>query len=179
MSDGTLRRILVALVLALPLGASAAGLDLAEEVERRQAEKEGKVVTRVEPLGEIDASYLRRARRTAGELVRRRLGPDLDGSHRDLALLQRVLDEGHVRSSDVATQQALGVALGDVMARELGYRWVVLIDERGRSRALQRRGVEKLVFPVTMFSKRIGLGDRVRVHELFALAESLAAEAER
>lgn len=95
----------------------------------------------------------------------------LTGKRDDLALLQRALDD---RLEDLQTpvlQQHLGLAFGNVLANELGLRWVIVEDDYGADPALQHPSTEKLYRPQTMIAAR--LEDDARV-DLQKLAESYA-----
>ena len=127
---------------------------------------------RIEPLGPAEAAKNDRQRDEINQLARRRLGTPLRGGDpRDLLLLQRLLDEQWVERDDLAGQQALGVALGDVMASRLRLNWVVLDDELGRSRALRLGETPHLFFPVTMVSKRTANGERIDIQGLYRSVE--------
>jgi len=101
-------------------------------------------------------------------LARRHLGTPLTGGEiRDLETLQRLLDGRFIDREDVFDQQALGLALGDVMAKNLDLHWVVVDDDYGRSRALRWKEEEDLFFPVTLISKRIQQRRPVEVDDLY------------
>ena len=95
----------------------------------------------------------------------------------DLDALQRLIDGGFVARDDVAMQQALGVVLGDALARDLPtLRWAVVDDRFGHSRMLRYRDSTSMFFPVTMISKRMGMGDPVDVRALY---EQVVGDVER
>lgn len=120
-------------------------------------------------LGPADLAKSERQRALIATLASRHLGtPMRGGDERDLDVLQRLLDQRVVAHDDVAGLQALGLALGDVMASNLSLQWVVIDDEFGRSRALRFGESDHLFFPVTMISKRVANREPVRVRELFA-----------
>jgi len=122
----------------------------------------------LEPWSSADEIKSSRQRALADELARRHLGTPLrEGETRDLTTLQRLLDGDWIEREDVFSQQAVGVALGDVMARNLGLHWVVVDDDYGRSRALRWEKEDDLFFPVTMVSKRIGQRRSVDVYDLY------------
>ena len=122
----------------------------------------------VEEPGTSDRIKSSRQRELASTLSRRHLGTPLTGGAiRDLEILQRLLDSRAIDREDVFEQQALGLALGDVMAQNLDLHWVVVDDDYGRSRALRWKEEQDLFFPVTLFSKRIQQGRPVEVHELY------------
>ena len=89
-------------------------------------------------------------RRVAHELVVRHLGQPMKGDElSDLGLIQRLLDGNAVDPDSTFELQALGVALGDVMAARLHLSWVIAEDDAGRSRALRYGDTDLLIFPVT------------------------------
>jgi hypothetical protein len=133
----------------------------------------------VQALGPADRLKSERQREQVGTLARRHLGRPLrsEGTS-DLAVLQRLLDERIVAPDDVFGLQALGVVLGDVMARTLPLHWVAIDDDRGHSRALRYRETDALFFPVTMISKRIQNHETVRVRALYDLVAGEVARLE-
>jgi hypothetical protein len=112
----------------------------------------------------------------AGQVIEQALDEDLDGTHQDLELIQRVLDRGVVEPEATYTLQALGLAFGRVFLNEFpDYDWWMVEDEHGRDPAIRYKETSLLVFPMTMLSKRIEDGDPFDVPELFdGLAKQLA-----
>ncbi|MDH3519927.1 MAG: DUF3806 domain-containing protein [Myxococcales bacterium] len=150
---------------SVPLGAEGA-IDLSGESGRR----------RIAPLDASDERQMRLQRGAVDELARRHVGtPISGGGTEDLRILQQLLDQHVLKRDQVYELQALGVVLGDVMVAQLGYSWVVVQDEIGRSRALRFADSDTLVFPVTMISKRVEKDIRFGVSELYAKAETLAS----
>jgi hypothetical protein len=129
------------------------------------------------PLGEQDQRKLEKQRSVVMKLSRRHVGsPIRGGSMDDLRVLQELLDRRVVGRNQVYELQAMGVALGDVMANNLGLHWVVVDDRYGRSRALASGEGEDVVFPITMISKRVAAGIPVEIHKLYeSIASSFAA----
>lgn len=150
---------------AVPPSADGA-LDLAPESGRRA----------IRPLEADDERLMRRQRGVVDELARRHVGTPVSGGQRDdLRILQELLDQRAVPSDEIYQLQALGVVLGDVMVEQLGFSWVIVEDELGRSRALRFGDTDALVFPVTMISKRVERDVRFTVDELYGKAEEIAA----
>jgi hypothetical protein len=150
---------------AFPPSAGGA-LDLAPESGRRS----------IASLEASDERLMRRQRGVVDELARRHVGtPVAGGKLDDLRILQELLDQRVVPSDEIYQLQALGVVLGDVMAEQLGFSWVIVEDELGRSRALRFGDTDALVFPVTMISKRVERDIRFTVDELYKKAEEIAA----
>jgi len=121
--------------------------------------------------------HLRRQREIVDELSRKHLGSPLSGGElRDLRVLQELLDRRVLDQDQGYELQALGVVLGDVMARELGLAWVRVEDEFGKSRALRLDETETLIFPVTMISKRVEGETPFTIAELFEKARGIVAD---
>lgn len=119
------------------------------------------------PLSDADHAQLRQQRELVNALARRHVGTALTGgSLDDLRILQEVLDRAPPASDDTYRLQAFGVALGDVLAAQLGLSWTIYADARGQSRALKIHESEVL-FPVTMISKRVEMGVPFRVEDLY------------
>jgi hypothetical protein len=119
------------------------------------------------PLSDTDHAQLRQQRELVNELARRHVGTALTGgSLDDLRILQEVLDRAPPASDDTYGLQAFGVALGDVLAAQLGLSWTIYADARGQSRALKIHESEVL-FPVTMISKRVEMNVPFRVEDLY------------
>jgi hypothetical protein len=123
---------------------------------------------RYRSLTGAELQLLRRQRDVVDDLARRHVGSELTrGSLRDLEVLQEILDAGVVDDDERFELQSLGVALGDVMERQLGFSWVVYRDDRGESRALRLDETDLVVFPITMISKRVERGVPFRIDELY------------
>jgi len=102
-------------------------------------------------------------------LAQRHLGVKVgERTATDLRAIQRLLDQNLVARDDEYGQQALGVVLGDALARDhRTLAWAVVDDRYGHSRALRYRDTANLFFPVTMISKRVQAGERVDVQALY------------
>jgi hypothetical protein len=94
-------------------------------------------------------------------------GVSLSKSQPDLALLQRLIDDGVPAKTETYKLQSLGLVLGEVFAKELGFHWVVVEDQYGRDLALQYEKTSIIVFPLTMISKRVEAGEKPKVATLF------------
>lgn len=129
---------------------------------------------RIDPLSTIDQHYMAEQRAVV-EALANRLGTRISGNpKRDLETLQTLLDRQWVSRDDIETQQAMGMVLGDLLAESLDMDWVVYRDRAGRSRALNYRNTDVIVFPVTMIAKRYSVGAPTSVQALYerALAET-------
>jgi hypothetical protein len=131
---------------------------------------------KIEPPTEKDIENIAMGVVHAGQVVEQALDEDLDGTHQDLELIQRVLDQGVVEPEATYTLQAFGLAFGRVFLNEFpDYDWWMVEDEHGRDPAIRYKETSLLVFPMTMLSKRIEDGDPFDVPELFdGLAKQLA-----
>jgi len=116
-------------------------------------------------IGDLEQSEAQRER--VRELARRHVGPPPNRTLSDLRLLQRLVDLQVVDRDDTFDSQAMGLVLGDVMAAQLPLRWVVVVDQYGRSRALRYKQTENVFFPVTMISKRLERDAPIDVQQLY------------
>jgi hypothetical protein len=120
------------------------------------------------PLSESDERQLTQQRELVAALAHRHIGASLTGRELgDLDSIQRLLEAAGLEGDRRLELQALGVALGDVMASQLGLSWVAVQDEFGRSRALRYRDSDTLFFPIAMISRRVEAGLPVDVKELY------------
>ena len=76
---------------------------------------------RVSPLSDVDLRRLREQRNLVDELARRHVGTPLSAGHslEDLRVLQELLDQQILKPDQTYELQALGVALGDVLAEQV------------------------------------------------------------
>ncbi len=129
------------------------------------------------PLSPADRDILRTQRGVVDELARRHVGSRLTASGlQDLRILQQLVDLEVLKPDQTFELQALGVALGDVMAAQLGLDWVAVQDELGRSRALRLGETQVVVFPVTMISKRVELDVDFTIDELYRKSRKTVEE---
>jgi len=126
----------------------------------------------VSDLSALDRQYMQYQRQQLNDLAARHYGRQFTGDKdRDLALLQRLLDEGKVRGDQTEQLQAMGIILGDLLAADLGLHWVVYEDKAGRSRALRYRETDNYLFPATMISRRREVGSTTPVAEIYRKAQ--------
>jgi len=129
-------------------------------------------------LTPLDREYMQQQRDLVTDLVTTEYGSRFNGNRvHDVALLQRLLDDGAVRNDEVRELQAMGVILGDLLAADLGLHWVVYTDGLGRSHALRYRESDNYLFPVTMISRRREADNQKPVAQIYdkAAAEMRAA----
>jgi hypothetical protein len=130
------------------------------------------------PLSGADRDILRTQRNVVDELARRHVGSTLTaGGLQDLRVLQQLIDLRVLKPDQTFELQALGVALGDVMAAQLGLDWVGVQDELGRSRGLRLGETQVVIFPVTMISKRVELDVDFTLDELYRKSRKTIEEA--
>lgn len=133
---------------------------------------------RVSELSYLDRQYMQQQRDRLSEIAATAFGSQFSGERdRDLALLQRLLDENRVRDDQTRELQAMGIVLGDLLAAELNLHWVVYEDRLGRSRALRYKTSDHYLFPVTMIARRREAGNRTPVAEIYAKARESAQAA--
>jgi hypothetical protein len=119
----------------------------------------------------LDEQFMNQQRELLANLVARNYGARFSGDkHRDLALLQRLLDDQLVRNNQTRELQAMGVIMGDLLSAELGLHWVIYTDRAGRSRALRFQDTDNYLFPMTMISRRREVDNRARVADIYGKA---------
>src|SRR5438094_971513 len=90
------------------------------------------------PLNQSDVNRLNEQRRVVAEaLSRLQPGATLHGDRSDLPLLQELIDKHVFASNQTYELQCIGVAFGDVLAKELGLHWAIVTDEYGTDPTLQ------------------------------------------
>lgn len=124
----------------------------------------------VSDLGWTDKQYMASQVANIEELVRNEFGGQLHQSKSDLEYLQRIINRGLIEKTDSRRQQALGMVLGNVLAKETGMGWFVYEDSDGRSRALCVPKTEHCLFPVTMLSRRMAVGLYPDVNKIYSEA---------
>lgn len=123
---------------------------------------------RISEPSKLDFQFMQEQRNFLTELTERHYGRGFTGARdADLALLQRLLDDGLVREDQTQALQAMGVVMGDLLAREFRLHWVIYEDRLGRSRALRYRETDNYLFPITMISRRREVGNRTPVREIY------------
>ena len=127
-------------------------------------------------LAWLDRNQMEQQQARIDELARTRLGSRLRGDKSDLETLQEIIDRELIARDDRLTLQALGVVLGNVMAREVEQlQWQVYEDDKGRSKALCLKEEKECLFPVTMLSRRMEAGLKPNVNKVYRDALSLVA----
>ncbi|GHD10230.1 hypothetical protein GCM10007052_09300 [Halioglobus japonicus] len=121
----------------------------------------------------LDLGYLQQQRDLMGNLVASEYGRRFQMVKRnDLELLQRVIDDRLIAPGQTRELQAMGVVMGDLLAKEHDLHWVIYEDKIGRSRALRYRNTDTFVFPMTMIARRYEVGNTESVADIYARAEA-------
>lgn len=147
------------------LGALASGQVLAQQ-------------WRTEPITPIDLKYIESQHDSIDSLAGRHFGRQLNGSkENDMAIIQRLLDDGIVGGKQVRELQAMGLILGSLLKAEKGLSWIIYYDQYGRSRSLQVAGFDKeFIFPATQVSRKAEVGIRVNVREVYQELEQAVVD---
>ena len=132
----------------------------------------------VEPLSAIDRQYMDAQHEAIDDLARRHFGGQLNGQkNHDLAVLQRLLDDGIVGAEQVPLLQGMGLVLGELLKSEKGLLWVAYTDKYGRSRSLQVPGFEQdFIFPTTQISRLAEVGIKVDVRAVYRELEQAVVD---
>ena len=116
-----------------------------------------------------DEDYLQKQYERIQDIVNSELSGRFNGDKaHDLELLQKLIDSRAIKRDQHRELQAMGVVLGKTLAKEFELRWVVFRDSVGRSRALQIDETKRVVFPMTMISRRLEVDARTNVQEIYA-----------
>lgn len=115
-----------------------------------------------------DLLFMQQQRDTINDLAGLHLGRKLHGSRQnDLKVLQLLLDRRIVRNDQTRELQAMGVVMGDLLAKQLRLHWVIYEDQLGRSRALRYKDSDSYLFPITMISRRREVDNRSPVDDIY------------
>ena len=90
-----------------------------------------------------------------------------------MGILYGEVNRGNAQKGTLGTAglslAAVGIVFGDILVNEFGLHWVSYEDDIGTSKALRWRETENYVFPVTLFSKRVGFNEKIDVVSVFAV----------
>ena len=119
-------------------------------------------------LGWMDKNKMDKEITALSELTQTKLGAPIRTDLSDLETLQRLVDKNLVEQDDYDTQQAMGVALGNLILADFPstFEWKIYEDEIGRSRALCVKKTSDCLFPVTMFSRRMEVGSKPNIKQI-------------
>jgi len=116
---------------------------------------------------DADTERIRSQQKLIADEVAQRYGARLTGELSDLDALQRVIDEQVFPADKTNELQSMGLCLGEVMVKQLGFHWITVEDEYGQDPAIQFGETSIIVFPLTMISKRVERGETVDVRDLY------------
>jgi Domain of unknown function (DUF3806) len=132
---------------------------------------------RIEAPTEADIDRIARALIHAQHVTTEVLGSKMDGTRKDLSLIQQLLDTRTIERESTYTLHSLGLAFGRAFLHEnKGFDWWMVEDERGRDPVLRYRDSSLLTYPKTMLSKRIEDGEQPNVIDLFEQLEHRLAQ---
>lgn len=126
------------------------------------------------PLGHSDRLFMDAQQALAETVVYDALLTRLNGQKdHDLSLLQRVIDKKVLSKEQRKELQSLGVALGNLLAKEYRLPWVIYTDEKGRSRGLEVDNTTQVLFPLTMIARRVEADAKADVAAIYKKAEEI------
>lgn len=126
----------------------------------------------VRELNWLNDQFLDKQRTRIDELTRKHFGEPLktqgDPKNLNLILLQRLIDRNAIPATDTLTLQALGVVLGDAFVHQnKALNWRVYQDHLGKTHAVCVNDTNHCLFPTTMLSRRIEVGVKPNVNQVF------------
>jgi hypothetical protein len=123
----------------------------------------------VRDLGWMDKSHMEKEVQKVDQLAQLKLGMQLHQNLSDLNLLQQLVDKNWVKNDDTSLQQAMGMALGNIMLADFPntLEWKIYEDSLGRSRAVCAKGTKECIFPVTMIQRRMQIGTHPEMQKLY------------
>lgn len=122
----------------------------------------------IKELGWMDKSKMEKEITELNELMQTKLGTPIRKDLSDLDTMQRLVDKNLVPQGDYETQQAMGLALGNLIQADFPnvFEWKVYEDQVGRSRALCVKKTNDCLFPITMLSRRMEVGTKPDVKKI-------------
>ena len=120
-----------------------------------------------EPLSHDDATDLEAKRTWVRDHYDEASRHKYDSLEGKLRLLDTILRNNWIASTETLKLQCLGVTFGDAISQKLGLEWVAVQDAHGRDPALTLRGTSIRLFPLTSISKRVERHENVDVYQLF------------
>lgn len=116
----------------------------------------------IKELGWMDKNKMEKEITELSELTQTKLGTPIRKDLSDLDTMQRLVDKNVVAQDDYETQQAMGLALGNLILADFPntFEWKIYEDEIGRSRALCVKKTSDCLFPITMLSRRMEVGSK-------------------
>ena len=92
-----------------------------------------------------------------------------------LGAVHAILEGGILAPYEQSDFEALGIIIGDTYVQDMGFHWVVVIDELGKDYAVRYEETTVIIFPISMIEKRIRRGEIIDVFDLY---NGIASEAE-
>lgn len=97
----------------------------------------------------------------------------LTGSSEDIPTLHSLLSKGPFGEDPTSELMLFGTVFGEILAKEIPMRWVVLTDEHGVDLALQYQDLSVFVFPRDMILRRVEKGEDVASINLEVLRDEI------
>jgi hypothetical protein len=111
-----------------------------------------------------DWAMLREQVATIQAVVKKKYGVTFDQSVADLGALQRLVDDGVYDDTHPDELRAMGAVLGNVIAKQLGFEWVLVDDEP----ALKLKAANTLIVkPLKVIGERLRTATRVDVVSVY------------
>jgi hypothetical protein len=92
-----------------------------------------------------------------------------------LGAVRAILEGGVLAPYEQPDFEALGIIIGDTYVQDMGFHWIVVLDEMGKDYAVQYEDTTLIIFPISMIEKRIRRGENIDVFDLY---NGVANEAE-
>ena len=92
-----------------------------------------------------------------------------------LGAVRAILEGGVLAPYEQSDFEALGIIIGDTYVQDMGFHWVVVLDEMGKDFAVRYEETTVMIFPISMIEKRIRSGEII---DIFDLYNGVANEAE-
>jgi len=122
---------------------------------------------KIEELNTARVQNMAYQKRLIDDLWRRHMGTQIRGDERDIASLQRFIDEKLYDKANHQQLLGLGFILGDIWVNKYGLDWKVYIDKKGKSTAVCVKNTSACLFAATMISRRLEGGAPVDVKLIF------------
>jgi hypothetical protein len=130
-------------------------------------QEESSLTPQFKELSDSDRHRLNQQRAVVAAAAREKYGiPGLTKTSADLPVLQRLIDDGVFKKTQIYELQSLGVAFGDVLASELPLTWAMMTDEYGIDPTLCYKNSQVNINALTMISKRVERGEVVNLNQL-------------
>ena len=119
-------------------------------------------------LSWMDKSKMEKEISSLSDLTQTKLGTSIRNDLGDLTTMQRLIDKSLVAEKDYSTQQAMGLALGNIILADFPntFDWKIYEDDVGLSRALCVKETSDCLFPITMLSRRMEVGSKPDVKKI-------------